>query len=44
VRSEILVRQIDDHDASGAQPTASWSVDSVGASAILYFQQFQADT
>ena len=37
------MRQIDDHEACGAQPTASWSVDNVGASAILYFQQFQCD-
>jgi hypothetical protein len=38
------VRQIDVHDANGAQPRASWSVDNVGARAILYFQQFHANT
>ena len=38
------MRQIDDHHACGAQPTASGSVDNVGANAIRYFQQFQVDT
>jgi len=38
------VRQMDDHDACGAQPMASCSVDSVGASANRPFQHFQSDS